>query len=93
MSVNQGRWARNKKTADYLGVCAMTLWRWKHDSALGFPAPTVIRGIEYNNLDLIDEFMQRHVGRSTNERTAAARTARHAKNETRMIASPARASI
>jgi predicted DNA-binding transcriptional regulator AlpA len=53
-----GRWARNKQTADYLGVSAMTLWRWKNNPDLGFPPATVINNIERNDLDAVDEWMR-----------------------------------
>jgi ATP-dependent phosphoenolpyruvate carboxykinase len=57
----RGRWARNKATADYLNVSAMTLWRWKHDPALGFPAAAVVNGIEHNNLDAVDAWMNSRI--------------------------------
>ena len=55
---SSSRWARNKDTAGYLGVSVMTLWRWKHDPTLGFPAATVINNIEHNDLDAVDRWMQ-----------------------------------
>jgi predicted DNA-binding transcriptional regulator AlpA len=30
-----------------LGISAVTLWRWRHDEASGFPAPKVINGRLY----------------------------------------------
>jgi len=39
---SNGRWARNKQTADYLGVSTMTLWRWKKSAKLNFPAAAVV---------------------------------------------------
>jgi hypothetical protein len=36
----------------------MTLWRWKNDPNLNFPAPAVIRGVDYNNLDAVDAWME-----------------------------------
>jgi predicted DNA-binding transcriptional regulator AlpA len=53
-----GRWARNGRTAQYLGVSNMTLWRWKRDPDLDFPDASEINGIEFNNLDRIDEWMR-----------------------------------
>jgi hypothetical protein len=58
---SSGRWARNKQTADYLGVSTMTLWRWKKSSKLNFPAAAVVNGIERNNLDLVDEWMASNI--------------------------------
>jgi hypothetical protein len=56
-----GRWARNKATADYLGVSTMTLWRWKRNPKLNFPRAAVVNGIERNDLDLVDEWMASNV--------------------------------
>jgi hypothetical protein len=56
-----GRWTRNSATARYLGVSAMSLWRWKRDPELAFPDPAVINGIEYNNLDLVDKWIRSRV--------------------------------
>ena len=30
-----------------LGISAVTLWRWRHDEASGFPAPKLINGRLY----------------------------------------------
>lgn len=57
-SVEGGRWTRNKPTARYLGISDMTLWRWKRDSRLNFPPPSIIRGIEYNDLNLVDAWLR-----------------------------------
>jgi hypothetical protein len=51
------RWARNKRTSEYLCVSVMTLWRWKRDPKLNFPPAAVINGIEHNDLDAVDEWM------------------------------------
>ena len=32
---SNGRWARNRELARYLGISVMTLWRWKRDRSLG----------------------------------------------------------
>jgi predicted DNA-binding transcriptional regulator AlpA len=52
------RWARNSRTARYLGVSDMTLWRWKRDADLKFPTATVINNVDYNDLDAIDDWMR-----------------------------------
>jgi hypothetical protein len=67
----RGRWARNKATADYLNISVMTLWRWKRDPALGFPAAAVINDIEHNNLDLVDAWMESRVVDRTADTEAA----------------------
>jgi hypothetical protein len=67
-----GRWTRNSATARYLGVSAMSLWRWKRDPHLAFPDPAVINGIEYNNLDLVDKWIRSRVVSRTIKETAAA---------------------
>ena len=55
------RWVRNKALAEYLGTTVMTIWRWRRDPKVGFPAATVINGIEYSDLDLIDRWMRDRV--------------------------------
>jgi hypothetical protein len=35
----------------------MTLWRWKHDPHLGFPPASLINGVEWNDLDAVDDWM------------------------------------
>jgi predicted DNA-binding transcriptional regulator AlpA len=57
-STGQSRWLRNGQLARYLGVSNMTLWRWKRDPDLDFPDATEINGIEFNDLDRIDEWMR-----------------------------------
>jgi hypothetical protein len=52
------RWVRNKRLAEYLDVTEMTVWRWKRDARLKFPLSSVINGIEYNDLDQIDEWLK-----------------------------------
>jgi predicted site-specific integrase-resolvase len=52
------RWVRNKRLAEYLDVTEMTIWRWKRDGRLKFPLSSVINGIEYNDLDQIDEWLK-----------------------------------
>jgi hypothetical protein len=57
-STGRSRWVRNGRLAQYLGVSNMTLWRWKRDPTLNFPAASEINGIEFNDLDVIDEWMR-----------------------------------
>jgi hypothetical protein len=76
------RWARNGPTARYLDITRMTLNRWKKDPKLGFPAASVINGIEYNNVAAIDAFMAQRSGldcEMRNEKVAPATQARIAK--------------
>ena len=54
----RGRWVRNGQLARYLGVSNMTLWRWKRDPDLNFPDASEVNGIQFNDLDVIDEWMQ-----------------------------------
>jgi hypothetical protein len=60
-STGRGKWLRNGQLARYLGISNMTLWRWKNDPDLGFPDATEINGIEFNDLDRIDEWMRTRV--------------------------------
>jgi len=57
-SIGRSKWLRNSPLARYLGISNMTLWRWKHDPDLDFPDATEINGIEFNDLDRIDEWMR-----------------------------------
>jgi predicted DNA-binding transcriptional regulator AlpA len=47
----------------YLGVTAMTIWRWERDPKLAFPAATVIHGRKYWSRDDIDAWMRRQATR------------------------------
>jgi hypothetical protein len=53
------RWLRNKELASYFGVSVMTLWRWKNNPALGFPAAAIINGIEHNDRLECDGWMKK----------------------------------
>jgi predicted DNA-binding transcriptional regulator AlpA len=57
----EARWLRNKQLAQYLGVSAMSLWRWQRDKSLGFPQPTVIRGTSFTAVNEVDAWMRRHI--------------------------------
>ena len=57
-STGRSKWLRNGPLARYLGISNMTLWRWKRDPDLDFPDATEINGIEFNDLDVIDEWMR-----------------------------------
>ena len=49
------KWARNAQLAEYAGVSAMTVWRWKQMP--DFPTAAVVNGIEYRDLDAFDHWM------------------------------------
>ena len=51
--------ARGARTAAYLGVTAMTIWRWERDPKLAFPRASVIHGRKYWNRNDIDAWMRR----------------------------------
>jgi predicted DNA-binding transcriptional regulator AlpA len=59
MSKTESVWLGGAQTADYLGVTAMTIWRWERDPKLAFPTSTVIRGRKYWSRDDIDGWMRR----------------------------------
>ena len=59
LNVTGRRYARNKELAAYIGVTSMCLWRWKRDPELQFPPAAEINGIEYNDLNLIDEWLRK----------------------------------
>jgi predicted DNA-binding transcriptional regulator AlpA len=59
MSKTESEWLGCAQTAAYLGVTAMTIWRWERDPKLAFPASTVIRGRKYWSRDDIDAWMRR----------------------------------
>jgi predicted DNA-binding transcriptional regulator AlpA len=45
------------RTAAYLGVTAMTIWRWERDPKLAFPTASAIHGRKYWNRNDIDACM------------------------------------
>ena len=59
MSKTETEWLGGAQTAAYLGVTAMTIWRWERDPKLAFPASTVIHGRKYRSRDDIDGWMRR----------------------------------
>ena len=59
MSKTKSEWLGGAQTADYLGVTAMTIWRWERDPKLAFPASTVIHGRKYWSRDDVDAWMRR----------------------------------
>jgi hypothetical protein len=51
----------------------MTRWRWQRDPDLGFPQPSVINGIKYTDLNLIDDWLvARRVDRTKHGEEVAA---------------------
>ena len=54
MSKIESEWLGGARVAAYLGVTAMTIWRWERDPKLAFPAATVIHGRKYWSRDDID---------------------------------------
>jgi hypothetical protein len=66
-----GRWARNASLARYLNISKMGLWRWQRDAELGFPAPSVINGISYTNLDHVDSWMRSRIVHFVSKKNAA----------------------
>jgi len=42
-----------------LGISAVTLWRWRHDQASGFPAPKVIKGRLYFPLGAVSAWLDK----------------------------------
>jgi hypothetical protein len=60
-------WKRNKELAVYAGISEMTLWRWKQ--LPGFPAAARINGIEYNNVQKFDAWMQKQEKQVRSQRT------------------------
>jgi predicted DNA-binding transcriptional regulator AlpA len=59
------KWLRNSELSRYLGVSAMTLWRWKRDPALNFPSPSVVNDIEYTSVDHVDKWMRQRIVSAT----------------------------
>jgi predicted DNA-binding transcriptional regulator AlpA len=59
MSETESEWLGGARTAAYLGVTAMTIWRWERDPKLAFPTASVIHGRKYWNPNDIDVWMRR----------------------------------
>jgi predicted DNA-binding transcriptional regulator AlpA len=55
------RYIRNGQLAEYLGVSAMTIWRWQRDPKLDFPQPSVVNGNCFTSLDEVDRWMRARV--------------------------------
>lgn len=72
MSEVESEWLGGARTAAYLGVTAMTIWRWERDPKLAFPAASVIHGRKYWNRSDIDAWMRRMAIRNA---TATAKVA------------------
>jgi transcriptional regulator with XRE-family HTH domain len=53
------RYLTNKALAEYAGVSAMTLWRWKRNPALNFPLAALIGEIEHNDRLAFDRWMKK----------------------------------
>ena len=62
MSETESEWLGGARTAAYLGVTAMTIWRWERDPKLAFPPASVIHGRKYWNRNDIDAWMRRMAG-------------------------------
>lgn len=62
MSETESEWLGGARIAAYLGVTAMTIWRWERDFKLAFPTASVIHGRKYWNRNDIDAWMRRMAG-------------------------------
>ena len=60
-STGCSKWLRTKQVAEHLGVSVMTLWRWRRDPKLHFPAGSEVNGIEFTHIDRVDEWMRERV--------------------------------
>jgi hypothetical protein len=54
----QPRWLNGAATDRYLGITAMTRWRWMHDPKVKFPKPKRIRRHNYFYVPDLDAFMR-----------------------------------
>jgi predicted DNA-binding transcriptional regulator AlpA len=69
----ESEWLGGAQTAVYLGVTAMTIWRWQRDPRLAFPASTIIHGRKYWSRSDIDTWMRRMAsGKASPTRTGLA---------------------
>jgi len=55
------KFLKDAQTAKVLGVTKMTIRRWHVQPELNFPAPTVINGINYNETELVFQWMRARV--------------------------------
>jgi predicted DNA-binding transcriptional regulator AlpA len=58
-SPNAGDFIPGPKLRAKLGISAVTLWRWRHDDASGFPAAKVIKGRLYFPLGAVFDWLAR----------------------------------
>jgi predicted DNA-binding transcriptional regulator AlpA len=54
--MSEKRLVPDRKVCERYGVTPMTLWRWDHDAALGFPKPVIIRKRKYRLESDLDAF-------------------------------------
>ena len=54
--MSEKRLVPDRKVCERYGVTPMTLWRWDHDTALGFPKPVIIRKRKYRLESDLDAF-------------------------------------
>jgi predicted DNA-binding transcriptional regulator AlpA len=65
------RFARGVELCRYFGITKMCLWKWRHDPDLHFPAPVVIRGTPFFDMDEIDRWTKERVVHRANKKTDA----------------------
>lgn len=54
------RYQPRKKTVERYGTCELTVTRWERGN-LNFPAPLVINGKKYDDIDLLDEWDRQQI--------------------------------
>ena len=59
MSETEFEWLGRARTAAYLGVTAITIWRWERAPKLAFPTASVIHDRKYWNRNDIEAWMRR----------------------------------
>jgi hypothetical protein len=74
-------WVRNGALAEYFGVSAMCIWRWKRDPSLNCPPTFEVNGIEWNDIQSWDAWMRKRGVKYTAEKSKPSRAERFHKNK------------
>jgi predicted DNA-binding transcriptional regulator AlpA len=61
------RWVRDTAVARYCDVSAVTIWRWRKNTALNFPKPALINRLPHTDLNEVDGWMKARIASRAGE--------------------------